>query len=160
VADPVADPALRRLQRDLADGVVDGGVAAGMWRVVSLDWPVFLVAITLGDGNELGVRILVDHYPVQAPSGQPWDLESPAALPVPRWPLSTLAVPTFRPDWSPANGNAPYLACDRIGLRTHPGWAAECPDRAWNPGRRIGFYLTELHRSLQDARLPERQAKS
>jgi len=160
VADVSAGPALQRLERDLADGAVDGGVAAGMWRVMSLDWPELLVAVTLGDGNELGVRILVDGYPAQPPSGQPWDLESSAALPVAQWPLSALAVPTFRRDWSPSNGNAPYLACDRIGLNTHPGWATECPDRAWNPGRRIGFYLTELYRGLQDARLPQRQENS
>lgn len=155
VAGSGADPTRLRLDRDLGSDDFQGGVSAGMWRVVSLDWPALVVAITAGDGNEVGMRLLVDGYPVQPPAGQPWHLQDSALLPQEFWPISTLAVATFRKDWSPANGNAPYAACDRVGLSTHPDWATNNPERAWNPGRTIAFYLSEMHRELQCASVPQ-----
>ena len=73
------------------------------------------------------------------------------SLPATRWPKGGASPPVFRPDWSPGNANAPYLACDRTGLaRTHqPAWADGHPDRAWHPGRTIAFYLSEVHRGLR-----------
>jgi hypothetical protein len=59
----------------------------------------------------------------------------------------------FRVDWSVANSNAPYMACDRVGLATHQQWAAAHPDRAWNPRRDIAFYLEQIHHELQAAQL-------
>ncbi|BBZ58167.1 DUF7665 family protein [Mycolicibacterium phocaicum] len=152
---PGADPAKTRLERDLARGDVECGVEAGMWRVVSLRWPELIVAITAGDGNEVAMRLLVDDYPVQAPAGEPWSIADGGPLPQARWPTSPLDVATFRKDWSPSNGNAPYVACDRTCLRTHPDWATAHPDRAWNPGRTIAFYLQEMHRELQCASVPQ-----
>jgi hypothetical protein len=58
---------------------------------------------------------------------------------VARWPISGRNPEVFRPDWSPGNNNAPYLACDRTGLATHPNWTAERPERAWNATRTIAF---------------------
>jgi hypothetical protein len=153
VSEPGTDPCLTRLRRDLAAADVEGGVAAGLWRIVELAWPMLVVAIRVGDGGEVGVRLAVDDYPQAAPSGQPWDLDTNAALPVERWPVSG-GLEVFRRDWSPQNGNAPYLPCDRIGLATHGHWATQHPNRAWNPTRRISFYFQQLHHELRAARLP------
>ncbi|WP_121432273.1 DUF7665 family protein [Actinomadura pelletieri] len=152
---PVRDPGLARLERDLASAEFDSGVDAGLWRLVSLDWPVLVVAITAGDDRELGMRLDVDGYPVTAPAGQPWDLARNTPLSVQRWPTGRTAETVFHRDWSPQNGNAPYLACDRRGLMAHPNWAGERPERAWNPNRTITFYLAEIHRELGNARLPD-----
>lgn len=149
------DPSRRRLEHDLALDEFDSGVSAGMWRVVSLDWPELVVAITAGDGNEVGMRLNLDGYPAAAPAGRPWDLKHFALLAPELWPVSILAVATFRQDWSVGNGGAPYLACDRVALSGHPDWATAHPDRAWNPGRTITFYLREMHRELQCASVPQ-----
>jgi hypothetical protein len=153
--DPGGDPCLNRLRRDLGAADVEAGVASGLWRIVALTWPVLTVAVRLDTGDEVGLRLAVDDYPVSAPAGQPWDLHADALLPVARWPVSGRPLEVFRPDWSPNNGNAPYLACDRIGLATHPNWASEHPNRAWNPTRTVGFYLREIHHELAAARLPD-----
>jgi hypothetical protein len=150
------DPGRRRLERDLASEDFDIGTSAGMWRVVSMDWPELVVAITAGDGREVGMRLDVDGYPTAAPAGQPWDLDRGALLDSEFWPVSSLAVGTFRKDWSVANGGAPYVACDRIALNGHPDWPNAHPDRAWNPGRSIAFYLHEMHRELQCASVPQK----
>lgn len=152
-AAPGLDPSEARLRRDLAAASVEAGVAAGYWNIIGLNWPILTITITLGDGMPIGMRLAVDGYPLSAPAGQPWDLETDAALPVHRWPVSGRTPQVFRPDWSPDNANGPYLACDRAAL-AHNNWAANYPDRAWNPTRTIVFYLQELHRELADAHMP------
>lgn len=158
MSEPALDPCRVRLERDLASADVEAGVEAGLWRTVRLDWPAIFVAITAGDGSELGMRLQVDGYPGVAPAGQPWDLETNAALPAARWPVGGGAEQVFRTDWSVGNANAPYLACDRTGLATHPGWADAHPERAWHAGRTIAFYLSEIHHRLRGARTPQNQS--
>jgi hypothetical protein len=151
---PGIDPALLRLKQDLASGDFESGAGAGYWRLIELCWPQLTMAVAAGDGNELGLRITVDGYPRVAPGGQPWDLQRDQPLPTNRWPADGSLPQVFRQDWSPSNGNAPYLACDRTGLASHPNWASEHPERAWHPGRTITFYLTEIHRGLSGTTLP------
>jgi hypothetical protein len=158
--EPGADPARLRLERDLASGDFQAGADAGLWRLASLTWPYLTMAIAADDGGELGMRIIADDYPRLAPGGQPWDLHADAPLPTCRWPASGSAGLVFRADWSVQNNNAPYMACDRTGLATHPHWATQHPDRAWNPGRTIMFYLREIHRELQTAVLPHAGTRS
>jgi hypothetical protein len=126
-----------------------------MWRIVAVDFPEVTVAVTLGNGEELGLRLAVDSYPLQAPAGQPWDLDDDVPLPQDCWPTSGRAPEVFRTDWSSDNGNGPYLACDRVALASHGAWPADNPDRCWDHTRTIGFYLVELHRELGDARFPK-----
>lgn len=152
------DPSRARLERDLAGADVESGIVAGHWRIVRLDWPHLLVGIVAGDGNELGMRLRVDGYSALAPAGQPWDLRSDALLPVDQWPTGGTAPQIFRTDWSPGNSYAPYMACDRTGLATHPNWAHEHPGRAWHPGRSIGFYLQQIHHELRQASVPQQDA--
>jgi hypothetical protein len=158
MSEPGTDPGRLRLDRDLASGDFESGVGAGLWRLVSLSWPYLTVTITAGDGNQLAMRILIDGYPRAAPGGEPWNLDRGEALPASRWPTGGTAGLVFRPDWSPANKNAPYMACDRTGLAGHPGWANEHPARAWNPSRTIAFYLREVHHELRSATLPRASA--
>jgi hypothetical protein len=142
-----------RLERDLASPRFESGVDAGSWRLISLNWPYLTVAITAGDGHELGMRLLVDDYPGQAPAGQPWDLATDGPLSASRWPTGGMAPAVFRRDWSVQNGNAPYMACDRRALVDHP-WATQHPERAWNPSRSIEFYLEQVHHELSTATIP------
>jgi hypothetical protein len=157
VSESGVDPCRARLERDLASSRFDSGVEAGAWRLVSLTWPSLTVAITAADGHELGMRLLVDGYPGVAPAGQPWDLARDIALPRSRWPTGGSATMVFRSDWSPGNSNAPYLPCDRVALATHPNWATQHPERAWNSGRTIVFYLEQIHHELRAASIPQPQ---
>ncbi|MEW2330281.1 hypothetical protein AB0880_20995 [Micromonospora chersina] len=154
-SEPGVDPNLRRLRRHLSAADVEAGVDAGSWRIVDLTWPFLTVAIAVGENAELGMRLDVQDYPLQAPAGQPWNIVADAPLPVAEWPISGRSPEIFRPDWSPSNNNAPYLACDRAGITSHPNWATERPERSWNASRTIGFYLRELHRELSCATMPQ-----
>lgn len=147
-------PGRARLQRDLQSADFDLALTQGLWRLVGVDWPTALFAVTAGDGGALGLRLDLTGYPGQAPAGQPWDLAAAAPLPMERWPLGATAEQTFRRDWSQHNGNAPYLACDRVPLPGHPDWPVSRPERCWNPTRTIAFYLAEISRELTHATLP------
>ena len=149
---PSTDPRERLLQAHLDSEEFHAGVGAGHWRLIDLFWPVLTVALTLGQ-HELGLRIDVDGYGPQAPAGQPWNLDEDTSLPMGQWPVTGKNPEVFRHDWSPQNGNAPYLACDRLALAGH-NWAEQNPDQVWNAGRTIVFYLDQLHRYLRGARLP------
>ncbi|WP_322769325.1 hypothetical protein [Frankia sp. Cr1] len=100
------------------------------------------------------MRLLVDGYPGMAPAGQPWDLDRDAPLPPERWPTGGSAPTIFRLDWSAGNANAPYMACDRVGLAGHPDWPARHPDRVWTPRRSINFYLEQVYHELRSAIVP------
>ncbi|MET7951274.1 hypothetical protein [Micromonospora sp. NPDC005324] len=152
---PGVDPNLRRLRRHLQAADIEAGVDAGSWRVVDLTWPFLTVAITVGEDAELGMRLDVQDYPLQAPAGQPWNIDTDTPLPMAEWPVSGRNPEIFRPEWSPTNNNAPYLACDRAGITSHSNWATERPERSWDATRTIGFYLRELHRELACATTPQ-----
>lgn len=152
--EPGVDPNHRRLRQDLLAPDVENGVAAGSWRVIDLSWPILTVAIAVGDNAELGMRLDVQGYPLQAPAGQPWNLATNTPLPMAEWPISGRNPEIFRHDWSPPNNNAPYLACDRAAIVSHTNWPSERPERCWNPTRTIGFYLRELTRELACATMP------
>lgn len=156
MSESVVDPCRARLERDLTSSRFDGGVDAGFWRLVRLEWPYLAVAITAGDGHELGMRLHVDGYPATAPAGQPWDLDQDVPLPASRLPTGGSSPAVFRSGWSAGHGNAPYLACERVALDTHePGWANDLPDRKWSPTRAIDFYLAQIHQELRGAFLPQ-----
>lgn len=153
--EPVKDPCQARLERDLVSGEFESGASAGLWRALGLSWPHLLVAIQAGDGNELVMRLVVDGYPATAPGGQPWDLARKALLSRERWPTGGTAPQVFNWEWAKSYDFAPYMACDRGGLRAHPDWATKHPERAWHPGRTITFYVSEIHHELLGAKLPQ-----
>ena len=87
-----------RLREDLLAADVENGVAAGSWRVIDLSWPILTVAIAVGDETELGMRLDVQGYPLQAPAGQPWNLATNTPLPMT---MPRLSVPlASRQHWS------------------------------------------------------------
>lgn len=144
----VPDPAIATLRDDIEAPAVVAGAAAEMWQIVDLSWPFLIVGIRAGDGTTVHMRLDVTGYPGMAPAGQLWDLQASSPLQADKWPQSPTLSLVFRTDWSPGNGNAPYLACDRMALAGHPDWATQNPAKAWNPNRTIDFYLGEIHREL------------
>ena len=151
-------PGELRLRADLVGAAFVEGLRAEKWRKPALVWPALRIEVAVGEIQFVGMRLLVDGYPSRAPAGQLWDGGSDSALPVGRWPVGGNATKVFRSDWSPANQNAPYLPCDRIGLSTHADWANVLTERAWNASRTIDFYLDEIYSELSDAHLPEEEA--
>jgi hypothetical protein len=149
------DPSEAQLLRDLRSSEFWVGVDMKQWRIAAYDWPHLVLGLTAGDGNELAMRLNCQDYPRLAPAGRPWDIATCAPLAHDRWPIGGHAPQIFRHDWSHDNNDAPYMACDRTGLATHPDWATVHPQRAWNPTRTIAFYAAEISLELRGAELPQ-----
>ena len=147
------DPATAFIEAHLADPRMRAATDDGRYGVTDVTWPVVTSWVAVG-GGRLGLRLDCSGYPAQAPAGCPWDLDSNTPLPPHRWPVDGRPPGVFRLDWSPANHNAPYLACDRVGLATHPGWLQEVPHRAWTSAKTLGDYLEQVHEALIGAVLP------
>jgi hypothetical protein len=151
-------PERLRLERDLEAEDFEAGIAAGLWRIENYEWPILDVALTAGDGHELGMRLEVDDYPRLAPGGQLWDHADDSPLQQDRWPVGACAPQVFKEGWAPQGRMAPYMACDRHTLASKPEWSSQYPDRAWNPSRSITFYLSEVSFELREAELPQSEA--
>lgn len=145
------DPAETAVRSDLAHARMHAAADDGRFGVVRYEHPSVFAWVTVGDAR-LGLRIDVLGYPGAAPAGQPWDLESNQPLDVRRWPVG--GRPVFRRDWSVGNGNAPYLAVDRIALATHPNWRTDLSGRAWTNAMTMYEYLSAVHEALSLSRLP------
>jgi len=110
----VVDPAQVAIEEDLqSEPFLDGGEKR-YWRVVKLDFPVLVVAVTAGDGRELGMRVDVSGYPTSAPAGTPWNIEANGPLSQSALPNGSAAQTVFRSDWSRINGWTPYMATERL----------------------------------------------
>jgi hypothetical protein len=147
------DPAEVALRSDLASPDLLAAADDGRFGVVSWQFPVVMAWIGLGN-QRVGLRLDCVAYPTQAPAGQLWDLQTNGALPLERWPRGGRAEQVFRPDWSPSNGGAPYLACDRVAIRGHPDWGRTLGSKAWDSQKTIVDYLEQVTSALRGAVLP------
>jgi hypothetical protein len=147
------DPIDRLLRADLGQPRLLAASDDGRFGIHSYQFPIVLGWVALGVGR-LGLRLDCVDYPTQAPAGSPWDLSANTALAPEHWPIGARAEMVFRKDWSPTNGNAPYLACDRIGLKTHPDWSQAMGSRAWTSTKTLADYLEQVYEALVGATLP------
>ena len=91
MSENLRSPDERVLRLHLESGRFRSGVAAGRWRLVSLDWPQVTIAIKARDGVEYGFRFLCADYPRTAVTAQPWDCENNTRLAHDKWPTGPRA---------------------------------------------------------------------
>jgi hypothetical protein len=145
-------PDERAIHEHLRSGRFLTGVAAGRWRLLSVDWPFVFIAVSAAERPnspaEFILRFDATDYPHTAPTGGLWDLATKTWLPADRRPKGERAAQLFRIDGWAGAPNAMYAAWDRIGLESHPGWAQTNPLQAWNPSRDLSFILINVHEVL------------
>ena len=125
--------------------------AEGRWRLVGIAWPCAFIAVKAVDKREYVLRLNCAGYPLQPPTGGPWDPEKDAILPFALWPRSKggRVGTVFRTNWK--GGTALYLPCDRVSLQGHDGWRTEMPSKIWRPSTGIVQYLELVHELLNSA---------
>jgi hypothetical protein len=148
----VVAPDERALREHLRGGRFQSGVAAGHWRLIFVNWPVTMVAVSAAkypdSPVEFVLRFELCGYPHTAPTGGLWDLETDTSLPTDRRPMGERAAQLFRTDGWAGGATAMYAPWDRVGLQAHPDWAQKYPHDAWNPTRDLGFVLVKVHEVL------------
>lgn len=136
------------LLEDLAAPRFRCGEFEGKWRLVSLQWPHAVIAVTAsprpGSPDEYAFSFECSGYRQTPVTAQPWDHAANGPLPAALWPGGKSIIPSiFRPDWK--GGTCLYLPCDRISLEGHNNWLHEHPSRLWQPAIGITCYLDLLH---------------
>lgn len=148
----VTAPDERALLEHLGGGRFLAGAAAGRWRLISLVWPVALIAVAAaqrpGSPDEFVLRFELAGYPNTAPTAGLWDLPAGVSLPAERRPRGERAAQLFRVDGWHGGATAMYAPWDRMGLQAHPGWARQYPYEAWTPARDLSFVLAKVHEVL------------
>ena len=137
----------RTLRLHLESGRFRAGIAAGRWRLVSLEWPNVVIGVMARDGIEYGFRFHCVDYPNTAVSAQPWDIENDSDLPAEKWPSGRDRMSlAFKPGWK--GGTCLYLPCDRESIQGHENWRNEHPALLWDPKKGICKYLGIIHEML------------
>ena len=148
---PVAEgPDERALREHLRGARFLAGAEAGRWQLLSLDWPVALVAVAAaprpGAPGQFVIRFDLAGYPQAAPTGGLWDRTACDYLRADLRPKGDRVGRIFRADWE--NGRAMYAAWDRVALQGHTGWPQQYPRSAWNGQRDLAFILSSVFEVL------------
>jgi hypothetical protein len=146
-----AGPDERALRADVAKASFRLAQAEGRWRLLRIEWPIVVIAVTARDGREFALRFDCSGYPANAPTARPWNADGDAPLAFELWPgsLGGRVKAVFRTDWK--DGTALYLPCDRVSREGHDNWRQETPTMIWRPERGIVQYLEIVHELLNCA---------
>lgn len=148
----VMAPDERALREHLLGGRFQSGVAAGRWRLITVNWPVAMVAVSAakrpGSPPEFVLRFQLDGYPHATPTGGLWDIDTNASLSADRRPKGNRAAQLFRTDGWAGGATAMYAPWDRMGIQAHADWAEKYPHDAWNSTRDLSFILSNVHEVL------------
>lgn len=148
----VIPPDERALREHLRGGRFRVGVAAGRWRLVSVTWPLVVVAVSAAERpsspREFVLRFELSGYPHTAPTGGLWDLATESSVPADKRPKGERAAQLFRTDGWAGGPTAMYAPWDRGGLQAHPDWAQMYPLQTWSPTRDLSFVLANIHEVL------------
>jgi hypothetical protein len=135
-------------------GPFQNGVDRQKWRLLSIDCPHVLIAISAvareGAPREYTFRFECSNYPQSAPTAQPWDNDQNTPLEHKQWPTGRSRVPlAFNPRWN--NGQCLYLPCDRLAIAGHNQWPSQYPSMIWSSTSDITFYLRIVYDLLNSS---------
>jgi hypothetical protein len=143
VTDASLSPAERTVRAHLNGARFQSGIDEGWWRLLSLDWPNALIAVSAAPREngppEFVLRFDLSGYPQPGPTAGLWDLSTNALLAPELRPKGDPAGHVFRTNWE--NGRALYAPWDHVALDTHGDWPQKHPRQAWHARRDLTFYL-------------------
>lgn len=129
-------------------GPFANGVDRDRWRLVSINWPHAVLAISAADRAdapfEYAFRFELSNYPAQLPTTQPWDLSTNGPLEFTKWPGGIDRVQyAFNPGFK--EGTCLYLPCDRLAIEGHDAWRTQHPEMIWTTASDITLYLRIIY---------------
>lgn len=146
----VIGPDQRALEDHLRAARFQAGVEGDRWRLISLTWPIAMIAVSAAERpegpKEFVLKFELSGYPAVGPTACPWDLDGDVILPAAKRPKGARVGHIFRTDWE--NGEALYGPWDRRAADGHQDWPAKYPRYIWNARRDLTFYLTNVHDAL------------
>lgn len=135
----------------LAGARFQQGVDRGRWRLVTLQWPIAVIAVTSAARqeapSEFFLRFQLEGYPAGA-TAAPWDLENDELLSPEKRPKGERVERAFRTDWE--EGKSLYVPWDRVAFAGHGDWPNKYPGQLWKQEEGISCYLRHTHNLLND----------
>ena len=145
--DYAENPANTAADADLASARFRAGVVRKLWRKVSYDFPLLVMAVAAvepdGSASEYFFRFELGGFPGVAPAVQIWDWEKNTLLAENRRPKGSNRVVEAFKNWGP-NKDTVYRPWERTS-GAHSNWAQAHPDLAWHSRRDLTFILEDLH---------------
>jgi hypothetical protein len=145
-------PDERAFRAHLEAGPFRAGVADSRWWLLAIDWPIAVIAVRAahrqGAPDAFVMRFDLTNYPAIGPTAGPWDLVTGALMGEVGRPKGERVGKAFRTDWE--DGRALYVACDRVALAGHEGWASQHRQWIWDDRKDISLYLRLLSEFLND----------
>lgn len=140
-------PDERVFREHIAKGPFLSGVERGRWRLISIDWPHAIIAVSAAPREnglaEYALRFELSDYPQSGPTAQPWNVEKNIPLESEKRPCGKSRVSlAFR------DGPALYLPCDRKSIEGHENWRMQHPSMIWSPDGDITQYLRIVYELL------------
>lgn len=139
-------PDERAFRADLEGVRFQDGVDRGRWRLVSLQWPVAVIAVSSAP-EEFFLRFDLTGYPQGVTAGL-WDLENERILPAAERPTGGRLDRAVSVEWE--EGRVLYVPWDRVVINGHPEWRAKYARELWDPEEGIACYLRHTHELLND----------
>lgn len=135
----------------LNEGPFQSGVDRGRWRLISINWPLAVIAVSAAARtnapSEYYFRFELTDYPATPPTARPWHETNEIPLEFSRWPCGQTDQDrisrAFNPNWK--SGISLYLPCDRCALEGHDPWRAQHAEMLWNPQGNITHYLKIIY---------------
>ena len=144
--DNAENPAKTAADADLACARFRAGVLRKLWRKVSYDFPLLIMAVAAvepdGSVSEYFFRFELGGFPGVAPAVQIWDCAKNELLAENRRPKGSQRVVEAFKNWGPHN--SVYRPWERTS-GAHNNWAQSHPDLAWHSKRDLTFILEDLH---------------
>jgi hypothetical protein len=144
----ITDPAIARIEADIAEPAFASGLEDGRWRILSFNFPIlnFAIAATEPDGkaSEYGFRAELSNFPSAAPHVRIWDQDANSALPAERRPKGGGRVEKTFQVWS---DDTVYRPWER-NTGPHNNIATTLPHLAWRPSCHLSFIFEDLHAIL------------
>jgi hypothetical protein len=144
----IVDPAIARIQADIAEPACARGLEDGRWRILAFKYPILDFAVTAtepnGKASEYGFRAELSNFPGTAPYVRVWDHEGNIALPAARRPTGGARIAKTFQVWGDDTVYRPWDRC----TGPHISNAAELKHLAWRSDRHLSFIFEDLHAIL------------
>lgn len=139
------------IEADLRSPQFRVGVKKSMWRIISDNFPILVIAVTAtepdGKKGEYTFHFELTDFPSTAPLVHLWDPLTNDLLAVEKRPKGPEKVLASFKQWGTAQRGSIYRPWDREGIN-HNNWNNTHPNLAWAPNRNISFILEDLHEIL------------
>ena len=144
----MSDLAEAAVKADLASGNFTAGVVRGSWKLLSYEFPFFVIAVSATEPDqtlsEYAFQYKGDDFPTKAPMVQIWDVQNNCVLPLAKRPKGNARVVKAFQHWQ---HDTVYRPWERMSL-DHGDWRTMYEHQAWRLTMTLTYTVEDLYALL------------